>query len=207
MKKNQIFKPTPLYKEFMILDLISKDVQITQRMMSDNLDVSVSMINEYLHKYEEKGYIKKEFVTPKIIHYKITKKGIERKKLLNIHYLESSLSVYTSAKENIVTFLSQIINKGFKEVLFYGAGEVAEIILHVIHNDSSIPLKVIAIVDDDVKKQGKILVNIPIIKMEDINKYKHDGIMISSYTNNEVIYKKLVAIKYDRAKILSFFEN
>lgn len=207
MKKNQIFKPTPLYKEFMILDLISKDVQITQRMMSDNLDVSVSMINEYLHKYEEKGYIKKELVAPKIIHYKITKKGIERKKLLNIHYLESSLSVYTSAKENIVNFLSQIINKGFKEVLFYGAGEVAEIILHVIHNDSSIPLKVIAIVDDDVKKQGKIIASVPVIKREDINKYKHDGILISSYTNNEVICKKLVAMKYSKTKILSFFEN
>ena len=34
MHDNHFFKPTPLYKEFMILDLIEKDANITQRKLS-----------------------------------------------------------------------------------------------------------------------------------------------------------------------------
>ncbi|MCF7926982.1 MAG: winged helix-turn-helix transcriptional regulator, partial [Candidatus Izimaplasma sp.] len=54
--KNTFFKPTPLYKEFVLLDLIEKNEIITQRQMSDYLDVSVSMVNSYLDSYEQKGY-------------------------------------------------------------------------------------------------------------------------------------------------------
>ena len=54
MNKNPFFKPTPLYKEFMILDLIEKDAKITQRAISDALGIAVSMVNSYLDEYEVK---------------------------------------------------------------------------------------------------------------------------------------------------------
>ena len=54
MNKNPFFKPTPLYKEFMILDLIEKDAKITQRAISDQVGIAVSMTNKYLDEYEVK---------------------------------------------------------------------------------------------------------------------------------------------------------
>ena len=45
MKSAQYFKPTPLYKEYMILDLVEKTPNITQRELSKNIGASVSMIN------------------------------------------------------------------------------------------------------------------------------------------------------------------
>lgn len=205
MNPNEFFKPTPLYKEFMILDLIAKEPDITQRVMSRRLNVSVSMINTYLETYEIKGLIKRDYVSSKDVNYSITKNGIERLKLLNIGYLKASQGVYRSAKENIVSFLEQIIQKEFKKILLYGAGEVAESLLQVISYDRSIPISIIAVIDDDPRKQGLLLWNTPIIKEEDIILYPHDGILISSYTNNEQIYQKLLAKKYDKKKILRFF--
>jgi len=206
LSNNSFFKPTPLYKEFMILDLIEKDSKITQRVMSDYLSVSVSMINAYLDSYEEKGYLKRIYLSIKTVEYHITRKGIERKKVLNIWYLESSHAIYTQAKDNIVKFLDQIIIKGYKKILFYGAGEVAEIMLQVINDNKQIPLEVIGVIDDDINKRSQLIVNKPIISLDDISHYEHDAILISSYSHNSKIYGKLVSRQYNIKKIIQFFK-
>jgi DNA-binding MarR family transcriptional regulator len=206
MTDNGFFKLTPLYKEFMLLDMIEKNSQITQRDMSAALGVALSMVNSYLDEYENNGFINRNYKTIKNVEYNITSKGIERKKLLNISYLNASQKVFNSAKENIVMFLNQIIDKGFKNILLYGAGEVAEILLNVIYTDHEIPLKVMGIVDDDKNKQGKYLVNTKIVGSEDIKDINHDGILIASYTNSKEIYEKLNKMDYNRSKVIRFFQ-
>jgi FlaA1/EpsC-like NDP-sugar epimerase len=190
----------------MILDLIEKNKNITQREMALSIGLSVSMVNSHLDNYEKEGLIKRKKHSTKTVEYFVTKKGMERRKLLNIWYLKSSHEVYLSAKDNIIKFLNQIIDKGFKKILLYGAGEVAEIMLQVMNDDNNIPLEVLAVVDDDLKRQNDVIVNIPIVNKENINQFDHDGILISSYKHHEVIRKNLVEIKYPLEQILDFFE-
>jgi len=206
MNENNFFKPTALYKEYMILDLIEKKKNITQREISMTVGIAVSMVNKYLDEYEKKGYIKRKYRSTKTVEYFVTKKGIERRKLLNIWYLKSAHGVYMSAKDNIIVFLNNIIEKGFKKILLYGAGEVAEIILQVMNDDNEIPLEVIALIDDDPLKINKAIVNVPVIDVLMINEYEHDGILISSYTHHKVINEKLIRDGYSENNILHFFE-
>jgi len=207
MSDNSFFKPTLLYKEFMILDLIEKDANITQREISKIIGVAVSMTNVYIETFVEKGLIKKKKHSTKNVEYFITKKGMERRKLLNIWYLKSSHEVYLSAKDNIIKFLNQVINKGFKKILLYGAGEVAEIMLQVMNDDDSIPLEVLAVIDDDKSKFNEILVNIPVIDIAQIKLFEHDGILVSSFKHHEAINFKLSSIKYNKNNIINFFDN
>ena len=206
LKQNGFFKPTPLYKEFMVLDMIEKDPRVKQRTMSKSIGIAVSMINNYLDDYEEKGYITRNKVNTKIVEYYITKKGSERRKVLNIGFLSSAHRIYSTAKDNIEKFLSQIIDKGFKSILLYGAGEVAEMFLHVIRNDSSIPVKILAMIDDDSSKRKKTILNTRVISRDDISKFNADGILISSYTHQEAIRSHLIEINYPSSKILEFFD-
>ena len=206
MNNNTFFKPTPLYKEFVILDLVEKEEKITQRMMSDYLSVSVSMINNYLDNYEKSGYIKRIYVNSKNVKYNISKSGIERKKVLNIQYLKASSLIYNGAKNNLTTFLQEIIKKGFSKIILYGAGEVAEILLQTIRNDNSIPLDVVAVVDDNIEKMNRYLVNTEIISSNKLSEYKHDCILVSSYKHNNEIYKKLIALNYNKSNIIQFFK-
>ena len=207
MTDNGFFKLTPLYKEFMLLDMIEKDSNITQRDMSNTLGVALSMINAYIENYEEKGYLKRKYQSTKKVEYLITKLGKERRKLLNIWYLKSSYDVYRSAKDNIISFLNQIIDKGFKKILLYGAGEVAEIMLQVLNDDNNIPLEILAVIDDDSSKSNNVIVNLPIIRKEQIKEYAHDGILVSSYKHHETINNKLAEINYSKEKIINFFDN
>ena len=206
MSDNQFFKPTVLYKEYMILDMIEKNPNITQREMSKTIGIAVSMVNDYLNIYENDKLIKRKKHSAKTVEYFVTKKGIERKKVLNISYLNASLNIYKSAKENIVEFLTQIINKGYKNILLYGAGEVAEILLQTILIDSQIPINVLAVIDDDKSKQEKTLVSTNIISSDKVNDYQFDGILISSYTNQKLILDKLLAVNYQKENILHFFD-
>ncbi|MFA5178868.1 MAG: winged helix-turn-helix transcriptional regulator [Candidatus Izemoplasmatales bacterium] len=206
MSNNSFFKPTPLYKEFMILDLIEKNKNITQREMSIAIGSAVSMVNNFIDEYEQKGYIKRKYLSTKTVEYFVTKNGKERRKLLNIWYFKSSQIVYQSAKDNIISFLNQIIERGFKKILLYGAGEVAEIMLQVIQSDDRIPLQIVAVVDDNPNKSGEIIVNKKIISNDQIADYQHDGILISSYTHHKSIHEKLLKKQYDVNKIIQFFD-
>lgn len=205
MDKEQFFKPTPLYKEFMILDLISKNSDVTQRVMAEGLDVSVSMINLYLEDYEKRKLIKREYRSPKDVRYEITKKGLERKKVLNIGFLKSAQTIYYPARDNILAFLDQIVQKGFKKILLYGAGEVAEIFLHTLEGETDAILRVLAVLDDDPKKQGTHIGDVLIVPSGDISRFNVDGVLISSYTHHEKIYEKLIILQYPKDRILMFF--
>ena len=63
--------------------------------------------------------------------------------------------------------------KGFKKILLYGAGEVAEIILKTLveHNIESVEIP--AVIDDDENKQNKNLINTPVLDILSIPKINH----------------------------------
>jgi hypothetical protein len=65
---------------------------------------------------------------------------------------------------------------------------------------------VLAVIDDNVSKQGKSLVNSIIIDLKNIEEFDFDGILISSYTNQKQIFDKLILMNYKQDKILRFFD-
>lgn len=206
MGNSKFFKPTLLYKEFMILDMIEKNPNITQRDMSDDLGISVSMVNDHLDIFEQNGFIKRVKHSSKVVDYNITKKGIERKKFLNIGYLSSAQSLYNSAKENIEKFLVQIEDKGFRNVLLYGAGEVCEILLSTLISNPTININCLAIIDDDPNKLDQEILGVSIIERSQVKDFDHDGILISSFINRDLIHNKLSEINYEKNRILNFFD-
>jgi FlaA1/EpsC-like NDP-sugar epimerase len=205
MENNPFFNPSPLYKEFMLLDVIEKQPSITQRAMSQSLNVAVSMINSYLSEYEEKGFLIRRYLSPKVVEYEITNQGKERRKLLNIWYLDASQRIYASAKNNIYQFLSTFKHKNYKNIALYGAGEFTHIILDTIQKDFKDDITIQAIIDDNGLKQGTYLNGLPIISLESIPIDSIDGILVSSYTHHQAMLQKLKSHAVQPSKIIQFF--
>lgn len=205
MKKNDFFNATPLYKEYMLLNYIEKNSEITQRSIGETMNVAVSMVNTYLDDCESKRYILRTYVNTKNVTYTITDMGIERMKYLNLGFLEASQEIYYSAKENIVSFLNQLIINNIYNIAFYGAGEIAEIINSVILSEFNSKIKVVAIIDDDIKKQKKRIMDTSIVSIEEICKFDYDAIMITNYSNRDVMYSNLLEMNISKDKIVQFF--
>ena len=206
LNDNSFFKPTVLYKEYMILDMIEKNPNITQREISKEIGIAVSMVNEYLDQCVKDKLVRKKKYSMKTVEYFITKKGIERRKMLNIGYLSASQNLYSYAKQDIEKFLVSIEEKGFRDLILYGAGEVCEILLNTLASNPSIHLNCQAIIDDDLNKVGLKMLGIDIINRDDISNFLYDGVLISSYTNKDSIREKLLAKEIKPTKILDFFK-
>lgn len=201
----KFFNPTSELKELLLLEHIEKNPDTTQKEIAKIINGAISMVNVYVDNLEEKKYLNRDYKSAKTVYYYITPEGIKRKNYLAITYLNELLELYKLAEENIDNFLVTIENKGYKNILLYGAGEVAETILGVINGRESKSLHVVAIVDDDRNKQGKKLLGYSIISRELINSIEHDCIVITSYNFEDDITNRLKEMEYPLNNVERFF--
>lgn len=201
----QFFKTTAQYKEMLLLEFIEENENISQPDIARHIGASASMVNGYIDDLEKKCFLKRNYMSLKNVEYNITLLGIKRKNFLQIIYMKELMKLYLEGKEKVFHFLASIVEKGFKNVVFYGAGEVAEILLGIIKiND--IDINVVCILDDDEKKQGRKLNGIKICSFGDFKNHNHDGLIITSYTYEKEIITKLNKARYPSDKIVRYFE-
>lgn len=203
----KFFSPTSELKELLLLQHIEKTSDTTQKEIANIINSAVSMVNVYIGKLEKKKYLVREYISPKRVYYRITSEGIKRKNFLSITYLHELLELYRLAEENIDELLDRLENKGYKKILLYGAGEVAETILGIIKARKNKSLKVLAIIDDDESRHHKELLGYKIISRDCIKKYEHDGIVITSYGYEDNIKDRLENANYPDDKVIRFFSE
>ena len=201
----KFFSPTADLKEMLLLQHIEEKSNTTQHEMARVIDGAASMVNVYIDRLEENGYIIRDYKSLKVVYYNITPEGIKRKNYLLINYMRELLDLYKLAKENVESFLSKIESKGNNNILIYGAGEVAETILGVIRDRNKDTLKVLAVIDDNESIHNQELLGFKIISREDIGKYDHDAVVITSYAFEDEIRQKLKELNYSEDKIIRFF--
>ena len=201
----QFFNTTTRYKEMVLLEHIEKNTKTTQKEMANVIEGAVSMVNSYLDNLESRNYIKREYISQKIVHYHITPEGTKQKNYLQITYIKELMDQYIKGQESVHHFLEAIQDKGFKKILLYGAGEVAEIILDII-NSQNINIEVVGLIDDNKHKQKQTIKGIKIYDNSCINGLEHDGLVITSYTFEEEIINKLTELNYQKNKIIRYFD-
>lgn len=199
------FSPTSKLKELLLLQHIEKKPDTTQHEIASVMGGAPSMVNVYIDRFEASGYLIRDYKSVKTVYYNITPEGVKRKNYLAITYFHELLELYRLAEESVENFLLRLEEKGYINVLVYGAGEVAETIVGVIKRRIDKKLKVLAFIDDDKDKQGKSLLGYKIISREEINEYQHDGIVITSYTFEDEITKRLEEVGYPKDKVERFF--
>ena len=89
--------------------------------------------------------------------------------------------------------------------MLYGAGEVAETIIEVVRDNKDSGLNIVAIVDDDKAKIGTEMLGYKVVSINNISGINHDAIIITSYTYEEDISKKLMEAGYPRDEQLGFW--
>ena len=203
----KFFNPTSDLKELRLLQHIEENPDTTQHEIAGVIGGAASMVNNYIDKLEKSGYMKRKYRSAKTVFYNITPDGIKRKNYLAISYFHELLELSRLAKENIEKFLLKLEDKGYRNILVYGAGEVAETLLEIIKSRVDKPLKVLALIDDEKDKQGEELLGYKIISSKGIANYEHDGVVIASYNYEDDIRKRLEHIGYPENKIERFFSE
>ena len=201
----KFFNPTSELKELQLLSHIEKNPATTQKEIAGIINGAASMVNVYIDSLEEKDYLKRDYISLKTVHYNITPAGLKRKNYLSIVYMHELIKLYRMAEENIESFFIALENKGYKNILLYGAGEVAEIMLNIINLKPRKMIKVTALIDDNPKIQNTEVLGHSISSPDKISTYPHDAIVITSYTFEDDIRKRLDEIGYPEERVHRFF--
>ncbi|MGM0607070.1 MAG: winged helix-turn-helix transcriptional regulator [Candidatus Muiribacteriota bacterium] len=184
----KFLKPAPNLRELMILNQLHKNPKTSQAFLSKILGISVSMVNKYISGFVEAGLINIKGKTNRDTTYNLTDKGAEIKRKRLISYMVETIKLYKDAKNEFLIKIESFRDSGVNKIAFYGAGETAEIAINAAFEAG---LKIIAVVDQDDKKQGKTINGILVVPPSMLENMDFDGIIISSFGYTNEIYSNI----------------
>ena len=134
-----------------VLQAIASGGPLTQRSLSRDLGVALGLTNLLIRRLVAKGYVKVAGIGTRHIRYLMTAAGWEALAVATRHSLENTVHLYTETREQIRGSLFAISERcaadgaGQKRIVFYGAGDVAEIAYVSLQ---STDLTLVGVVDD-----------------------------------------------------------
>ncbi len=158
-----------------ILDELSRDGWITQRTLSKRLGVALGLTNLYLRRLIKKGYVKVVNIKPNRLRYELTPKGIAHKSFLTFKYIQNSYRFYREVWDRIEGAFRLLMEEGCRDVVFYGAGEVAEIAYQVLKGT---PLRLAGVVDG--KKAGERFLGRDVLPPDALREMAFDRLIITA---------------------------
>ena len=106
---------------------IDRDGNHSQRELSSKLNLSLGLVNTFLKRLVNKGYFKMTTMPRNRVKYFLTPEGLARKSRLTSEYLRYSVNLYRDIKTLLLNKYQEMKQKEVKKILFFGAGEEAEL--------------------------------------------------------------------------------
>lgn len=134
---------------------------ISQRSLSRNVGIALGLTNLLIRRLVRKGWVRVIHIKPNRVKYLLTPTGIAEKTRMSRQALQNSVRFYLDARDRIHERFSTLSAEwppdanglegaGAKRIVFYGAGEVAEIGYICLHGTD---LSLVGVVDD--KKEDR----------------------------------------------------
>jgi Mn-dependent DtxR family transcriptional regulator len=135
-----------------ILTAIESGRPVTHRSLSRELNVALGLANLLVRRLVSKGYVKVTTIPRNRVKYLLTPAGLAEKTRVSKAYLDNTVRLYTETRERIRESLERVsadlATRGLdKRIVFYGAGEVAEIAFISLQRTD---LQLVGIVDDRI---------------------------------------------------------
>lgn len=181
-------KPTKKSRILAILENLSIDSSISQSDMGHNTCLSGAMVNTYLKELKSKGSIELKPINGKSFKYDLTPAGEDQRCQYLGQYCAEIVQIYSALKKMIYEKLESLQSQGCVKLILFGASETCEVTISALKN---LDCRILAIVDNDVNKQGEVFhghVIYPPLILENIS---YHAVVITSFGRQAEIYDQL----------------
>lgn len=168
-------KETKSMLDLRALEEIEKNPKISQRELSSHLGVALGITNALLKSLTRRGLVKIRGANNRSLTYHLTHIGVVAKSRLTVRWTLNTIEFYRQARWNIADRLKTFSREGVESALLYGIGELTEIAVIVA---SEAGLKIDGIIDDKAAHEGRKLLAIPIMRLDQVGAEKPDAIII-----------------------------
>ena len=110
-----------------ILDEIDRNPSISQRQLSDNLGVSIGIVNWHMKRFVTKGLVKLQTAPVRRYLYYLTPAGFAEKARLTAEYLKASFSIFRRGRLQYEALFGICAASRWENVLFLGDSELVEL--------------------------------------------------------------------------------
>jgi DNA-binding MarR family transcriptional regulator len=166
---------------------IERDASPSQRELSSRLNLSLGLVNTFIKRLVNKGYFKVKTMPRNRVKYFLTPKGLARKSRLTVEYLQYSANFYKDIKNLLVNKFREMEKARLNTVMFFGAGEVAELAyLYMQLTD----LQLVGIIDD--RQDGGDFFEFGVDALDLLDQKDWDVILLTRLDNMDQDIKTLV---------------
>ncbi|MCF8063568.1 MAG: winged helix-turn-helix transcriptional regulator [Deltaproteobacteria bacterium] len=159
---------------------IDRNGDHSQRELSRRLNISLGLVNTFLKRLANKGYFKVKTMPRNRVKYFLTPEGLARKSRLTVEYLRFSMNFYKDVKNLLLKKFKEMERNQVRSVLFYGAGEVAELAyLYLQLTD----IQLAGIVDEE--RVGQTFFGLPVTELERVEQSDWDMILLTRLDRTE----------------------
>ena len=133
------------------------------------------------------------------VKYMLTPAGAMEKTRLTYEYISSSYHYFKAAKHRVENLYSDLQNEGATRVIFYGAGELADIAFLSMAGSG---VRLIDVVDPT--KEGVVFANRIVKAISRLRQVDYDAILVTLLDNHETVLKDIKGVGVSSEKIRFF---
>ncbi|MFH1102667.1 MAG: winged helix-turn-helix transcriptional regulator [Pseudomonadota bacterium] len=171
-----------------LLEEIENSHTPSQRDLARKLNISLGLVNAFIKRLAHKGYFKITTIPKNRVAYMLTPKGMSEKTRLTYEYIHFSFQFYRKARAKLHEIFIGLEEQGGNQVVFYGAGELAEI-AYISLQETSVRLT--AIVDD--QRIGEQFLGMGIKSPNMLPELVFDKIIITAMNSGEAIMENVLS--------------
>jgi len=180
-----------------IMEEIDNDHTPSQRDLSRKLNISLGLVNSFIKRLVNKGYLKIKNIPKNRLKYILTPKGAAEKTHLTYQYIQYSFDFYKKTRGKLRKLFKDLMAQGVRRVVFYGKSDFAEIAFISLQETSIV---MIAIVDDN--KTGDVFLGSAVKNPAIIDSLSFDRILITSMNKEDTTLERLLKIGIPQSKIV-----
>lgn len=184
----RFLRPSTDNRTLSILETLSQDSVVSQSALGERTGLSGAMVNSYLRDLKADGCIERRPLNAKSYEYVLTERGHAQRRELLDEYCAEIVRGYTALKDLVRDKLHGLAERGVNRLVLWGASETCEVVLSALRGSG---LTVLALVDSDPAKHGRLLAGHAIFPPEVLPSMNCDAVVITSFGRSGDIHAQL----------------
>jgi DNA-binding MarR family transcriptional regulator len=191
----EFIKPTRSARELCILETLAQDGSLSQQKLGQSSFLSGAMVNQYLRTLQQKGLVRFVPADNKSYTYEPTEAGEDLRRSRYAAYSSELVRLYSALKGCIREKVGSLETKGIRKIALFGASETGEVVLSALADSQ---FDVLAVVDNDPEKQGKMFKGHVICSPEALHYLPIQAVVITSFGHQDAIYAQIAPLAADK---------
>jgi DNA-binding Lrp family transcriptional regulator len=189
-------------KKLRLLEAIAKEGAKSQRALSQELGMSLGLVNFFLKSMAEKGFFKRKNISYNQIKYSITQEGIIEKARLTSLYMTHLLTNYRESLSIIKEMVDSLKDKNIKKIVLFGVSELSDLVFTSLQDSS---YEILGIVDTE--NNNRVYMGFEVDKLSNLKNFKtFDALIITKLENSSTYKDFLVENGIREEKILDLMQ-